>query len=278
MKNLFHYISPFLFLLFGCTDNAFFNDPITIDELTTIRGRVNLGTDVEAGGVYVWVDGFEYSTYTQEDGRFSIELPDPSLQPGGGLSGIFKVYFFCANYRIKSASFLLLNGKIERNKGDVDNDGKIFPAVWLPKLLDIQTELNYNLLTAASKDSLVIRVHLTNLADTVIVRTFRQPWGAANALVILSESGNPEEAILLKGATALWAEETLTHPVTWIMIYKFPRDFFSVGKYYFYPLLEVVQDGIPQRLLNSLGDRLYAFDLDYLNVPYKQTPGILEVR
>ncbi len=280
MKKIRFFPSLFLylFLIGSCTDNPFFNESIKVDELTTVRGRVVLENEVNAEGVYVWVDGFEYSTYTKEDGSFSIELPDPSVQPGGGLNGIFKVYFFCANYRISSASFVLINGKIERNKGNVSQDGTIFPDVWMPKLLDIRTELNHTLLTAATKDSLVIKVHLTNIADTVLVRTFRQPWGAANALVILSENRSPEEAIFLRGTTALWAEEVITHPVTWVMIYKFPRDFFSAGKYYFYPLLEVVQEGVPDKLLNSLGDRLYAFDLDYLNVPYKQTPGEIEVR
>ena len=46
---------------------------------------------------------------------------------------------------------------------------------------------------------------------------------------------------------------------------------YSVGNYQMVPFLLVKQPGIPDDLLANLGDNVYEFHQDYLNLPFKRS-------
>ncbi len=265
------------FFLVQCSENSLFDQKINSDQFNIIRGTVLLSEESNQDSIYVWLDGLNQATYTDSSGEFMMELPPPEIQPGGGLSGVFKLYYFLANYKIQYSVLYLIEGKIERSKGDIDSRGNIFPNVWLTKLLDIQTETIPSKIETNYTGEVLTKVHLTNKIDTVYVNTFRWPWGAVSALVIRRENSGSKEAVMIVSNNTEWQGEAITEPTTWYMIYKFSPGFFEPAVYHFYPFLEVVQEGVPSELLRSLGEDVYAFGLDYLSIPYKQSPGIFTV-
>ena len=51
----------------------------------------------------------------------------------------------------------------------------------------------------------------------------------------------------------------------------------SEGQYEIIPYLRVSQPEVPAELLNNLIEDIDSFGLDYLNVPFLRTPGVLSV-
>lgn len=278
MRYLFKFILLTLpFILIHCSENGLFDQKINSDQFNIIRGKVLLRDDINPDSIYVWMDGLNQATYTDKTGDFMLELPAAELQPGGGLNGVYKLYYFLANYKIKYSTLFLINGKIERSKGDIDSRGNVFPEIWLSKLLDIRTETEPSSIDINYTGDVLTKVYLTNKVDSVRVNTFRWAWGAASALIIRQENTGPNDAMIIVSHNTEWRDEVITEPTTWYMIHKFKPGFFDPAVYHFYPLLEVVQEDIPAELLKSLGEAVYSFSLDYMKLPYRQTPGVFTV-
>ena len=272
-----YFLIALTLFLVHCSENSLFDQKINPDQFNSVRGKVLLSEENNQDSIYVWMDGLNLSTYTDSSGAFTIELPPAELQPGGGLNGVFKLYYFIANYRIHYSILFLINGKVELNKGDIDSRGNIFPEVWLTKLIDIRTEtIPTNIETNYTGD-VITKIHLTNMVDTVWVNTFMFPWGEPGVLVIERNNEGSNEVAMIKSSNANWDTQVITEPITWQIINKFAPGFFDPAIYYFYPFLEVVQEDIPPELLASLGEDVYNFSMEYLNIPYKQSPGIFTV-
>ncbi|MGH7453286.1 MAG: hypothetical protein ACRENG_18195, partial [bacterium] len=100
MKNLMSLlmVAASLAVLSGCTSNPFGNDKIS-SEKRKVSGTVGLADQANAKDIYVWLAGFNVSTYTNEQGGFEINLPPkPAQSANGAVSGIFSLYFYMANY------------------------------------------------------------------------------------------------------------------------------------------------------------------------------------
>jgi len=272
-----YFLIALTLFLVHCSENSLFDQKINPDQFNSVRGKVLLSEESNQDSIYVWMDGLNLATYTDSSGAFTIELPPAELQPGGGLNGVFKLYYFLANYRIHYSVLYLINGKIELNKGDIDSRGNIFPEVWLTKLIDIRTEtIPTNIETNYTGD-VITKIHLTNIVDTVWVSTFLFPWGEPGVLVIERDNGGSNEVAMIKSSNANWDTQVISEPITWQIFNKFAPGFFEPATYYFYPFLEVVQEDIPAELLASLGEDVYSFSMEYLNIPYKQSPGVFTV-
>lgn len=263
-----------LILFAACTGNSLFDDNISVSENRTLKGRVLLLHESNYAGTYVWLEGFNDGTFTDSDGNFRFDLPEPSAQPGGGLNGIFNVYFYCANFKIEKAAVLMLNGNIEQSRGDVNADGRIYPDIVLTKLLEMRTRVSPDTLYEQREDTVITTVYLENLVDTVRIRTYR---GNPDALIVLPENGAPSEATIFPGRQTVWTEEVITTPLEYTIVYSFLLNFFQPGVYNFIPILEIVQPGIPDELLYSLGTDVYGLSSDYLALPFRRQNGHLTI-
>ena len=155
--------------------------------------------------------------------------------------------------------------------------GNIYPPVVLQKLLDIRTEIDPASIFTTYNESIITTVYLKNEIDTVHVRTYMNIYGNISGLVITPEGGSADSSLMLRGTQPVLVEQYITQPSIWNIGYKFSPGFFATGDYQFMPIIEILQEGIPQELLNSLGENAYNFSLEYLNIPFKQTPGMLAV-
>ena len=60
--------------------------------------------------IYVWLEGTELITQTDENGDFKMPLPTSSEQGTGSIvTGTYKLYFYLANYRLEYVTIELLN-------------------------------------------------------------------------------------------------------------------------------------------------------------------------
>jgi len=119
--------------------------------------------------VFVWLEGLDISTRTDPEGFFQITLPPPSSQPGGSLSGVFKLYFYVANYRLDSAYVVILNGCVEYDHGDLNEKGEISRTKCLSEFLSIRTSLNPSTIDENYEGFIDVTVSVHTDTDTVVV-------------------------------------------------------------------------------------------------------------
>lgn len=274
MNKIFIFLTAIFIIT--CTSNPIFDDKINNKEKLSVEGQVFLNGDGDNSGVYVWFDGLNYSVYTDSTGFYKFELPPANLQPGGGISGIFKIYYYVNNYKIDSASTLIINGEFQYGNGNIEPDGTIRPKV-LKKLLEIETILIPDRISNISKDTLDIRINLNPLVDTLIVFSLQRASGQTSCIFIIQKDDPPEKSILLQGAGTYLTSQTLTVTTEWRILYVFPVGFFSLGEYDFIPYIIIEQEGVPKGLLDSIDPNLQNFSYEYLKTPTKQSFGKLVV-
>jgi hypothetical protein len=280
IRNIFLKFIPItvsIFIIIQCTENPFFDDEISQDDHTVVSGKVLLSDRTNPDNIYVWLEGFNISTFTDEEGNFEIEIPQPRSQSGGGLNGIFNLYYFTANYEFQTSSILLINGSIQYSKGDVNGNGQISETIVLTKMLDIEMSVAPAQIQAAYKDPLNFTVKLKNLIDTVVVKTHYNQWGVPSSFVIMPEGGTPEEAFFLQGQPGDLREANITEETFWVNSFLFSPNFFSAGTYQIWPYIQIVQEGLPYELLNSIDEDIYTTTFKYLQLPIKLQRGILKV-
>ena len=277
MKKRLHILIGLLFLLFSCTENPFFTDTIDTPNRISVEGKVALNDDANPAGVFVWLERFNLSTFTDSSGYFKLKLPDPHLQPGEGLNGVYSIYFYLANFKVKTASLLLLNGQIEYGKGDVNENGRIKNTIVLQKILDIATEIIPAKVQDDNKDPLDIVITLNNQIDSVHVATYKHITGQTSCIIIKPEDKPIESAILLQGIGTELRDEWITQKTVWLMRYQFSVGFFSPGKYEFIPYIIIYQDELPDELIAAIDEEALSFTYRFLNLPFKQKIGHLTV-
>ena len=121
----------------SCTKSPFEAD--IAPEPRIIRGTVDLLNTTPDDNIFVWLEGFDLSTRTDEFGDFSIEIPKELSESTASLNGIFELYFYVANYKINSATITVRNGLFLYGEGDLNNQGSLTHTIQMHKILDILT-------------------------------------------------------------------------------------------------------------------------------------------
>jgi len=271
------FLSTILFLS-NCTENPFFDDKIEVKENREIKGTALLNDGTAPEGIYIWLESFNVATFTDEDGKFKIELPQAQAQPGGGLNGVFNLYYYVANYEVLTSSILVVDGEIEYEKGDVNSNGVISETKVLTKILDIGTTVTPADVRDDHKDFILFTVRLKNLVDTVAVGTYYNVWGTPSSLVIKHIDSPIEESILIQGTPGVYRKTVIDSVTTWKMSYAFSPNFFNGGTYQIIPYVRIYQKELPDELLRSIDEDIFEFNYKYLKWPLKQRPGKLQVQ
>ncbi|MEJ2543508.1 MAG: hypothetical protein P8Y99_05525 [Calditrichaceae bacterium] len=270
-------IIGFVLFFSGCTDNPFFDDKIDIKENYLIKGQVGLDQDITLSGIYIWLEGINLSDWTDEFGNFEIELPVAESQAGGGLNGIYKLFIYTANYQFKEYDLLIINGEFEYGTQTLDEKGNFKHKIILKKLLDIQTTIVPNQIVTTNKDPINFTIRLESLVDSVIVQTHFNNWNAASSLVFLEQNSPIEEAILIQGNPAILSTTVIKDIVYWPTSFVFSSNFFNTGIYQVNPYIRIIQEGLPDELLLSIDEEIFAINYHYLYWPIKMRTGLLTV-
>jgi hypothetical protein len=286
MKSNFLLIVLCLTVLFHlkCTENPFFDDDKIPSGGAEIRGSVKLNDEQSSDGVFVWLQGFNIGSFTDDHGNFKIELPPVSSQINAGVSGIFNLYFYVANYKVDTSKVFIRSGEVVFSKADINKKGELSSVKELCKLLHITTSVEPSIVRKDYKGEINVTVILQAVVELVDV------------LLLLKIVETGERVDLMAGGflrridSDQWCTEALdvtslksvSEPIgfkarSWKMVFNKKIANLSIGQYEIIPYIVVNQNSIPQELFDSLGSNVQSLSFEYLNLPFKREGGYLEV-
>jgi hypothetical protein len=271
-------ITLFLLILFSCTENTIFNTNESITDKLSIRGRVTLSDGTTPSGVIVWVKEFDRSVYTDSTGRFTLTFPPPNAQPGAGYNGYVSIYVYVSNYRIVELSALLVDGKVVYGKGDIDMEGSVYKIIELIKLLDIHLSISPSTIPENFADWTHIDLWLKTRIGPVEVETFKYQYDESMFTnVFFKEVGESNEnALLWRGSVFIRICE-IRGEEQWYFDVHSDSIKLVPGVYEVIPYINILQDGIPKKLIEHFGIISNLYNYTFLNIPIKQSVGYLTV-
>lgn len=276
--------------LMGCTKNPFDSDRL-IDSRNTISGMIKLANEAVPDSVYVWLDGLAVGGWTDRRGRFELSLPAASSRPEASLTGVFKLYFYLANYGLDSAEVVLRQGRVEFGHGAIASNGQLKETAFLKRILDVRTtiipqvfpELLSDTATTIEGQTLRIELALRAVTDPVTIEYPNSSRGpvailfikrsdsTASSLEILDIDGTAEQAELM-------AETIHPSQKLFVTYYYLRVGHLASGNYKIVPYFYIRQTGVPLALLRSLGANVFRPKPDFLKIPMKRDGGDFRVR
>jgi len=279
---LINFLLLSIFIFSACTGNPFSDNEISPGN-RQISGKVEVSDNQNPEGVYVWLEGFDIGTFTEQDGEFEIILPS-SAQNSGGATGILNLYYYLANYKLAKTELTVRNGEFIFANGEINNEGELHRPIFMPRILDISTVLTPSTAKADTGIFMKVEVVLASETDSVNVFYPRETFNGPNKLIA------PLFVKNLQTGTAFYVEATLVginkedfitiergRPFVRTMLLSMDKGVLSEGQYEIIPYLRVSQPDVPAELLNNLIGDIDSFSLDYLNVPFFRTSGVLSV-
>lgn len=292
MKKLIKYLLIVIVIslvYLSCTDNPFFKDTDFLSDKLIIKGTVELDQTEDAGGVYVWLEGLNVSTYTKINGQFELHLKSPSALPGGATAwnGEYRLYYYLANYRFESSSILIRNGKVEYGKRDVDINGNISKTIVLTELLGIKTSIDPTLtpknVIFQQKVDLTFMIH----GDPVLLETY-VPLDASSGCVIFRRLDEVEGlSTFIMANRNIYDRFYLRESDIWHMQLGDTNEMgikdmdpipIESGIYEVVPFLLIQQEDLPYELLESISPYYDTFSAEYLKLPFKWDVDTFEVK
>jgi len=263
-----------ILLTLMCSSNPIFKDEDSSSQ-RIVKGTVRLSDNSDPSHVFIWLEGLNVSTVTDESGEFILQIPPPQSQPGGGMSGDFRLFAYVANYAFASLSVVIRDGYIQYDAGDVNSGGSLNDIIVLRKLLDIKTEIAPSEITEIDSLRLSLSVTLVPNYPPVKVQTYKNPEDNWLTRMIFREISNPIDNAVLHAAGGILVTENIRNPLIWHMGIKAwwlsPRLYRTLepGVYDVIPYLRIVQDELPDELIKSVGENADSFHHDYLRIPFR---------
>lgn len=263
-----------------CTSNPIGEDEISFGK-RELKGEVRLGNNANPEGVFVWLEGFDFDTTTDADGRFSFVLPPPAAQPGGGLSGGFRLYFYMANYKLDSVSVFVRNGEFLYSTDNINSAGELALPRHLVQILNIRSIMFPDSVRRDETISIIVKFQFsTTRSDTALVYMPGVVNGFLNP--ILFHNRDTDETLIFSSTNAGHSsgdtlKVTNNGPVELIRVVNAAVQDFPVGTYEAVPFLFVLQDGIPRELANNIRVDIRALGPDYLDIPFVRQHGLMTV-
>ena len=278
-------IVTFLPILGGCTGNPFGQDEISIGR-RQISGRVVLSDGSSPKGVYVWLQGYDLTTQTDENGDFQVLLP---LQPKQeGVSGQIEqdtLYFYLANYLLETAAVMIVKGEFLYSRAAVDKDGNA-GTMEMRRFLRIITDVEPSVVQSNFSELIAVRTTLqaeTNCATVGIPKipgVDRQSDEGPLGAILLRKLSTDEIQIVEaypdeEGSAVV---RVCSNPFFTTLRFDATTVQLSAGEYEVIPYLWVNPEGVPARLLEIASLPFNGLDANYLNKPMRREGGRFEVR
>lgn len=266
----------------NCTDSPL--DEKISGQPRQISGFVDIVEEDEDNDTFVWLEGFEIGTRTQEDGSFELEIPN-SLSNGlhTGLNGIYHLYFYIANYAIETVEIVIRDGKIVYGEGGLTDLGDLREPVKMRKILNVRTIVEPKSVQRSYRGPMNVMVTLQAPQDTIEVIYPKSVGGLLGAILILEKSTqNVFIDIPDVGAEFRDLETVGPEPKSRRMVFSINgADFRALdllpGDYKVIPYFLVVHDNLPQALLETIGPNVEELNESFLRIPYIREGGDFSV-
>ncbi|MGH7493470.1 MAG: hypothetical protein ACREOO_13925 [bacterium] len=266
--------------LTGCVENPFGDDEIS-SGTRQVSGTVLLRDGASSEGAYIWLESFNVGTRADANGKFSLLLPPPGAQGGGGATGLFDLYFYLANYSVTTASVVTRNGAFVYSQADINKQGELNSAKSLVKFLRIHTALTPSVVPSSSTQPIGVSVTLQALGDSVttinpntvsgsniigalLIRNLeRQDVFIYNVLPLATY----REILFLRASQG----DTLDGTLSLIGLPLPP------GNYEVIPYILIRHQRLPMGMIAALGPDLESLSPNYLQIPMRREGGRLQV-
>ena len=245
-----------------------------------ISGQATLVGETNHENIYVWLEGFNIGTYTDEMGEFQIFLPSPDSQGiAGRVNGIFYLYFYIANYRVSMAQVMFADGELITSSGDFRADGKLNGVRALYKLLHIRTTVIPETVPENFEGDINVLVQLQAVSDSVNV-VFPKITGGSSGVVFLRNISSEDVFVYLpESVENIQMSEKIGPEIRYIpLVFRVRRGSLPSGRYEAIPYFFVEQDTLPPELLESLDPNVGEIGPDYLNIPFRRDGGQFTVQ
>ena len=264
--------------LVHCTKNPIEDNKINPENNQTISGSVRLSDKSSPDDVFIWLEGTKISVRTDSKGAYKLQLPSPELQSGGGMDGVFNLYFYLANYKLASTKVSIARGKFVFGRYGINQNG-ILDSKTLTKLVDISTEVQPDQYTIGNGGYIDIYISLTNTMTTTYITTF---YDYANDLVngIIFKNRAKASSEAEFRILTIYAKTLAVAGDSVLQMSFFSGDLkLEAGEYDVIPLIYIEQEGMPEGLLQAIGEKSGLYDVhpDYLKIPFKQQYGYLKI-
>ncbi|MFQ5823218.1 MAG: hypothetical protein ACE5JB_04105 [bacterium] len=265
-----------LSVLSGCTSNPFGDDEISGGD-RRISGVVQVSQELNPlEGVYVWLESFNIGTKTDEQGNFRIELPPPSSQSTGGVSGVFNLYFYIANFNLVIKPVAVKDGLFVYSQGGLNQDGEFHSPIFLTQALRIFTEMIPDTVERDSGRIIRADVRLQAIEDTVTV-FFPTMVGQYFAPLIFEKIGTDTVFVIHGfvfggfefGDLLVVDEDSRTRT----FVKRLEPGELPVGRYEVIPYLFLRHDSVPEELISSIGEDVMEIGSNYLEIPFIREGG-----
>ncbi|MFH1943719.1 MAG: hypothetical protein ABIL68_16580 [bacterium] len=264
----------------GCTWNPFGSNDIS-GGYREVSGTVQLHDGSSPEGVYVWLESFNVGTTTDETGQFTIALPAKSSQgASSGLSGVYNLYFFVANYGLKSAQVVVQEGEFVYSRGDVNKDGRLAALIILKRFLRIEMDVDPAIVDENYTGNIRVTVTLTAAQDSVSA-IIPESIGDGSLGAVLIRKMSTREVFIHKFSIfggmrvkVLVGRQSYNTGMNFNLITK-PLE---AGMYEVIPFLLIAHEPIPEGMLDSISLSAQNLCPDYLKIPFMRQGGAFEVR
>ncbi len=267
-----------LSLLCGCTEHPFGESKISYRN-RQISGRVTLSDNSIPEGIYVWLEGFNIGTFTDQTGQFQVTLLLPENQgTSTGVNGVFNLYFYVANYQLSFAEAVVQNGDFLYSRGDFDESGEMIGVTSLLKLLRIHTTVKPDSVPMTFEGTVNVVVTMQALFDSVTVFIPKIIGGSFGAILLRRLGSDdifvdaPNTNDYIQVTERIGPEEYI-----WNLGFNLVRGALPEGQYEIIPYFFIEQENMPEGLLESLGPNVMELGPDYLRIPFKREGGHFEV-
>jgi len=272
-----------LVIFTGCTSNPFWSDGPS--KKINIQGYVFKQDSVSNVPVFVFVDGLGASTSTDENGFYSIDLPNLEME-NGNFSGSVKIYYYIHNYKVLHSTLYITSGRLTSAQTDFDENGALLEPVRLEKILslDISIDSFWNRSSADTlKFSLDLNSHDHPVSFHSYVDVLSNPRRHAPSGLLLQSVQNKsvyydENGVDFVQVTDMEANQNiqLNYEIAPNGFLPFIiDDYISLdeqlvqnGAHVILPYIFIIQEDVPEEIYSFMGlQTIESISVDYLKIP-----------
>lgn len=251
----------------------------------TVSGNVVLtngsGT-FSAEGAFVWLSGMDISTRSDAQGHFELSLPPPAAQPGQGLSGAFKLYFYVDNFGLGITDALIDEGEFIFDTDEIGSNGALRRPMELVQTFTVTASMTPASFEIDEIPVLIsARFSLRAVGKPIDVFFPRQVDDITGPVIVRNKETGTVKIIssTITGPGGLNDILTISSNTDFeriVAIPTAPLQDFTIGTYEFIPFLYSAAT-VPPELLANLGDSARQLGVGYLDLPLVRNAGELKV-
>lgn len=271
-------------MLVGCTSSPVGDDEISLGA-RQLRGSIVLDDGKSPEGGYVWLEGFNLGDYTDADGKFEVTLPPVASQgTPGGVTGVFKLYAYIANYTLASTQVRTLNGLLLFGQDNITEKGELNAPIRMQNFLRVTTAVRPAVASIATGDTVKVQVTLLRpplyQGGAITARLLKLcvhgncPPETFGAILVRNVQSGEIIVIQNPGATSRDLIPVESAPIVRTMAFLPAEASLPPGEYEAIPFLLLEHgEAVPLNLIQSIGANVFEFGRDYLRIPFRRDGG-----